>query len=294
MTPSVRLRVFSFLARHIQKPILERTRNVAVARARVEWAARTFLFGRRAGFRSQDLGGVPCRVLDGRGLTIFYIHGGAYALFSARTHQGVAAGLAVDAGWRAVLPDYRRAPEHPFPAAVEDVERAYLACAAEGPVALAGDSAGGGLVFGLLHRILERGHPPPVAAIGFSPWTDLTLSGDSLKTNADADPMLPASRFADVSADYLAGADRATPEASPLFGQFAGAPPCLIQVGTTEVLFSDAERLAARLQTDGVQVTLDVIPRGLHAFQMMRGWIPEADAALARARAFLQELSPGA
>lgn len=291
---SRRLRAARWLSRNFQRPLLERTRNHHFQRLRVECAGRIFFRGRaRFSFYSDTLGLVPVRRRRGvhRG-TLFYIHGGAFMFFSARSHQGIASRLGLSLGLEPVLPNYRCAPEHPFPAAIDDVTAAYAALVQMPealPVVIAGESAGGGLALSLLHRILKRGLPRPAAVVAFSPWVDLTLSGSSLHENADRDPMLPADRLPEVASAYLAGADPTLPDASPIFGQFGGAPPVLIQTSADEILFSDAKTMARRLKNQGVTVLLDRAPRGLHAYQVMHGWVPEATQAVERAIDFTAE-----
>ncbi|MEO1001179.1 MAG: alpha/beta hydrolase fold domain-containing protein, partial [Pseudomonadota bacterium] len=223
---------------------------------------------------------------------LLYFHGGGYFQGSPRTHRALAAALAGRAGMAARVPDYRLAPEHPFPAAPEDARALYLGLLAAGlrpgRIVLAGDSAGGGLALALLHVIGAEGLPWPAATVVFSPWTDLTVSGESVRTNAGADPLLPASRLADVGAAYLAGADARDPRASPLFGQFAGAPPTLIQASRHEILRDDSVRMAGVLRDQGVDVTLELSDRLPHVWQIFQGRLPEADAALDRAGAFLR------
>lgn len=295
---SRRLRIARWLARTFQRPLLERTRNHLWQRRRVELGARVFLRGRAAfGFHDDELGGIPVRRrgATGRG-SLFYIHGGAFMFFSARSHQGIAARLADPLGLEAVLPHYRRAPEHTFPAALDDVTAAYTALARRPgalPVVIAGESAGGGLAMALLHRILAQDLPRPAAVLAFSPWVDLTLEGATLVSNAQTDPMLPAMRLPEVVDAYLNGADPAQPDASPLFGEFAGAPPVLIQAARDEILFSDAEALAQRLNDQRVPVRLDAFPLGLHGYQVVHDWVPEAALAVDAAVAFARDALKG-
>ncbi|MHA3978265.1 alpha/beta hydrolase fold domain-containing protein [Halovulum sp. GXIMD14794] len=288
---SRRLNAARWLSRTFQRPMLERARNHHFQRLRVELGGRVFFRGRALlAFRTETLGGVPVRRRRGayRG-TLFYIHGGAFMFFSGRSHQGIASRLGLPLKLEPVLPDYRRAPEHGFPAAIDDVTDAYAALVATPgalPVVIAGESAGGGLALSLLHRILARGLTRPAAVLTFSPWCDLTLSGESLRTNADRDPMLPATRLPEVAATYLQGANPRQPDASPLFGVFGGAPPILIQACRDEILFSDAKVMRNRLREQGVPVRFDPIRRGLHSYQVLHGWVPEATQAVERAITF--------
>ncbi|MDE2564766.1 MAG: alpha/beta hydrolase, partial [Burkholderiales bacterium] len=179
--------------------------------------------------------------------TLLYLHGGGFVGCSARTHRPLTAALARQ-GLRLFVPDYRLAPEHPYPAAVDDVQAAWraLRAAVPGRLAVAGDSAGGNLALGLMLALREAGQALPVAAALFSPAVDLTGGSASLVDNADRDPMFRG-EFLDHLADaYMAGADRAQPLASPLLGALHGLPPLLLQVGEDEVLRDDSLRLAQK------------------------------------------------
>lgn len=277
-----------------EKRRLARETDVARARARMERLAARYPLRDADRWSEAPLGGLPCfrRAEPAAKATLLWFHGGAYCLGSARTHAALVEALAQRAGLAAALPEYRLAPEHPFPAAVDDVETAWRALVAEGVppgrILLGGDSAGGGLVFALLHRLLTAGAPLPAAAVAFSPWTDMTLAGESLATLARRDAYLPARRMVEIRDQYLAGADPRDPEASPWLGRFAGAPPSLIQAGAAEILRDDARRMAERLRVDGVRATLDLVAGAPHVFQAFAGVLPEADAALDRAAAFLR------
>ncbi|MBB5514313.1 acetyl esterase/lipase [Rubricella aquisinus] len=227
-----------------------------------------------------------------RSRVVLYFHGGAYFLGSAATHQALGSAIAALADVRVVLPDYRLTPEHPFPSAPEDALAAYTglleAGYEAGNIVLAGDSAGGGLALALLHMIGEEGLPHPAATVAFSPWCDMTLSGDSLVSNVRRDAILPAARLPEVVSRYLDGAEPTDPRASPLFGTFRGAGPVLIQASKAELLADDARRMGAKLTADGVDVELDLWPGCFHCWQMFHGKLPEADVALDRAAAFIR------
>ena len=291
MTASPRLRALRWMMRHFEKPMLARAKTPGFTRIRSEYIARAILAGRRAReFRWVDEGGVPTRqIAEGHG-TLFYIHGGAYILMSAKTHQGIATRLAEGLGLAPVLPDYTLAPETPLPGGVRQVAAAYRSVAARpGPLVIAGDSAGGGMALALLHHILGEGLRVPDAVLTFSPWCDLTLQGESLTTNAASDPFLPASNIEYVRDLILDGHDPRDPLVSPLFGEFAGSPPVLIQAIEDEILRSDAEAMAARLTEQGAKVELEILPHGLHAFQLFHRRIPEADAAVEAALSFARK-----
>jgi epsilon-lactone hydrolase len=196
--------------------------------------------------------------------------------------------IADAAGARVVCIDYRLAPEHPFPAAIEDATAAYrwliAECAEPRHVAFIGDSSGGGLALASMMRLRDEGSPLPAAAVVLSPWTDLALTGQY----GFSDPMVPIELMPRAVELYLAGADPRSPYASPLYGDPAGLPPTLIHVGSDEALRDDAVRMAERLRVVGRQVELEVWPRMFHVWHMFARILPEARAAIARVGAFLQ------
>ena len=206
-----------------------------------------------------DAGGVPADRVTRTGSRadrhILYLHGGAFCAGSPQLYRNLTWRLAGAAGATALVPDYRLAPEYPFPAALDDAMSAYDWLLADGAdprrIAVAGDSAGGGLVFSLLLGLRDSGRPLPAAAAALSPWTDLALTGASLKENAAKDPLLDARQLPRVTRWYLDGADPRQPAASPVYGDCRGLPPVLIQVGSDEILHDDAVRMAERMRAGG-------------------------------------------
>jgi acetyl esterase/lipase len=223
--------------------------------------------------------------------TILYLHGGGYYFCSPRSHRAITFGLATRSNASVFSLDYRLAPEQRFPAALDDSVAAYRRLLGDGvpaqSIAIAGDSAGGGLALATLLALRDAGDPLPAAAVLFSPWTDLTCSGESMRTNDGRDPMYHASVFPQVAAQYLGSADARNPYASPVFGEFEGLPPLLIQVGDTELLLDDSTRIAAKARAAGVHVELDIWRNVPHIFQIWAPFMPEARDALARAAAFI-------
>lgn len=223
--------------------------------------------------------------------TLLYLHGGGYIVCGPDTHRPMVATLARRAKARALLIDYRLAPEHPFPAAVEDALKAYRWLIAQGTppesIAVAGDSAGGGLTLALLLALRDAGDPLPAGAALLSPWTDLAMSGWTHLTHRKRDPMLSVEGALLAARHYLGGTSPTDPLASPLYGRFGGLPPLLIHVGGNEILLDDSLRLAERARAAGVTVEIKVWPDLPHVFQVAR-FLPEARASLALVAAFLK------
>jgi monoterpene epsilon-lactone hydrolase len=245
---------------------------------------------------SGTLGDVPVVTIDVEGISandtvILYFHGGAYAVGSAASSVGLASNLGRHARARVISVDYRLAPEHPYPAALEDAVAAYRALLDDdyepSRVAIAGESSGAGLAAATLVAFKTAGLPQPAAAVLMSPWADLTLSGNSMKGKAAVDPALTPEGLRRRAADYAGDGDTTDALISPIFADLVGLPPLLIQVGSHEILLDDATRLAAHAAAADVEVTLDVTPEVPHVFQAFAGMLDEADAALARAGAFL-------
>jgi len=240
-------------------------------------------------------GGVPAHWLTapgaGPGRVLLFLHGGGYELGSLRSDGELAARLGRASGMRVLFPEYRLAPEHPFPAAIDDVLAAWRWLRTQGldaaSLAVAGDSAGGGLAAALLVATRDAGQALPAAAVLMSPTVDLTSSGASMTERADQDPISTPAMLRQFAAGYLAGADPTTPLASPLFASLAGLPPLLIQVGTADLLLSDSERLAAAAAQAGVDVTLQVGEGLPHVYQLLLG-TPEAAAATEQIGKFLR------
>ena len=222
--------------------------------------------------------------------TILYLHGGGYYFCSPKSHRSLVFQLATRSGARTFSLDYRLAPEHPFPAALDDALAGYRRLLADGTppdsIVVAGDSAGGGLALALLVALRDAGDALPAAALLFSPWTDLAATGGTLVTNDGADPMFRGAAIARVATFYLADNDPTHPYLSPLYADLAGLPPLFIQVGSTEVLLDDARRVAERAKAAGVAVDFEVWPKMPHVWQLFAPFIPEARRALDRAAAF--------
>jgi acetyl esterase/lipase len=223
---------------------------------------------------------------------MLYLHGGGYVVCSPRTHRPITAFFA-RAGFRVFCPDYRMAPEHPFPAAVDDALSAYEGLLSRGvrpsEIVVAGDSAGGGLTVALLIALRDRQRPLLAVAALLSPWTDLALTGKSIRKNARRDAYLSADGAAKTVELYLHGADPQTPLASPLYADLHGMPPVIIHVGKREILRDDSTRLAERIRAAGCEVVISVWPVVPHVWQIFNRILPEGRQSLAQMADFLHK-----
>ena len=305
MKRSFRLRLLSLFLRLVVKTALGLIKTPRAVRARFERAAkRLFSPPEDANFvadtiRRNGAGGDgtlietlwASRGRPDRRRVILYLHGGAYLAGSIRTHRHLAAYLAGAAGVRAVVPDYRLAPEHPFPAALDDALCVYRHLLESGyparNIALAGDSAGGALAFALLLKAAGQGLPGPACVVAFSPWTDLTMTRPSLRRNARRDMMLPLRRFREVVSHYLQGAMTTDPLASPVYGEYEAPPPALITASKAEILRDDAVAMADRLREAGGDVALELWKDMPNAWPLFAGLVPEAAVTVERAGRFI-------
>src|ERR1700716_3207156 len=248
------------------------------------------------------LGGVPTAEITVDGIAprhiVLYFHGGVYVLGDAFLAADLASQVGRRTRARVISVDYRLAPEHPYPAAVDDALAAYEALLQNGTapsdIAFAGESAGGGLAVATLVNARDHGLPFPAAAFVMSPYADLTLAGTSMETKREVDPLMSRELLQSRVTDYTAGQDAALGLISPLFANLSGLPPLIIQAGTHEVLLDDAVRLAQQGAPADVEVTLDIPPRVPHVFQAYYPILDEAGAALDRAGQLLSAHLAGA
>jgi epsilon-lactone hydrolase len=237
------------------------------------------------------LGGVATAEVTVAGVeprhVVLYFHGGVYAIGDAFLAAELASQIARRTQAKAISVDYRLAPEHPYPAAVDDALAAYEALLQNGiapsDIAFAGESAGGGLAIATLVNARDHGLPLPAAALVMSPYADLTLAGTTLETRREVDPLLSRELLQPRVTDYTSGQDPALGLISPIFADLSGLPPLIIQAGTHEVLLDDAIRLTQRAAAADVEVTLDITPGVPHVFQAYHAILDEATAALNRA-----------
>jgi acetyl esterase/lipase len=249
-----------------------------------------------------ELGGVPTAeiTIDGIGPrhVVLFFHSGVYVISDAFLEAGLASEVGRRTQAKVISVDYRLAPEHPYPAAVDDALMAYEALLRSGTapsdIAFAGDSAGGGLVIGTLVNARDHGLALPAAAFVMSPYVDLTLAGTTMETKRDVDPLLSRELLEPRIADYTAGQEPALALISPIFADLSGLPPLIIQAGSHEVLLDDAIRLARAAATADVEVTLDITPGVPHVFQAYSPLLDEAGAALDRAGQLLSAHLAGA
>ena len=254
-----------------------------------------------AKYNRLNAGGVTAEWVSAEGASdsrvVLYFHGGGYIIGSPRTHRPMLAELSQASGGRVLALDYRLAPEHPFPAPVEDSVAAYRWLLSEGydpaRIAVAGDSAGGGLTVAMMVQVRYLGLPMPGAAVCISPWVDMEGLGESMETRAQVDPMVGKENLMVSAKTYLGGADPRAPLAAPLYADLRGLPPTLIQVGDAEVLLDDSTRLAGIAREAGVQVQMDVWDDMIHVWHLFAPILPEGRQALAQAGDFIKKHTGG-
>jgi monoterpene epsilon-lactone hydrolase len=265
-------------------------------RARIEEVAAVDPPPGDVAFTPVEIGGVPAEWSRSPGAdpdrAVLFLHGGGYCSGSIASHRSLAAGIGRAAGLRVLALGYRRAPEHPFPAALEDVLAAWRFLRdqgfAPGRIAIGGDSAGGGLTLACLSRLRAMREPLPACAWLVSPWVDLTMSGASMTQMDAVDPLIHRAYLDSLAQAYLAGHDPRDPLVSPLFADLAGLPPVLIQVGSAETLHDDATRVARALGAAEVSTRLEVWPHMIHAWPLWAARLREGREALEAAAAFLR------
>ena len=266
-----------------------RDQSVEEARQMYDKAQYVFALPDGVEVEEAEIGGIAAEIVTpsacGAG-TFLYFHGGGYAIGSPVSHRHLVGALAAASRTRAIALDYRRAPESPFPAAVDDALAGYRGLLDAGidprSIVLGGDSAGGGLTVATLVAIRDAGLALPAAAVCISPWTDLTNEAESYRTHAERDPLVFQEDIGRWGAAYLAGTDPRNPLASPLHADLAGLPPLLIQVGSEEVLLDDSTRLAERCEASGVEATLEVWDGMIHVWHWFGEYLDEAGSAVRR------------
>jgi epsilon-lactone hydrolase len=274
----------------------KKTRPMPKVRARLARLAPFVPGGREYTQRTEvDAGGVPgllTAVAQSRAdRCVLYFHGGGYCIGTAALYRDFLWRVAAAARAQVLYFDYRLAPEHPFPAALDDAIAAYRWLAARFDprhIAFAGDSAGGGLLLAAMLRLRDEGAPLPAAAAALCPWADLTLTGQSMRANAKTDPMLDPDKLPELVRNYCAGADPRNPYISPIYGDPAGLPPTLIHAGSDEILRDDAVRAADTMRAAGCEVELELWERMPHTWHLYARVVPEGHRAVAGVGEFLQ------
>ncbi len=290
------------LARYVQKPALMVPLPFSVGRVLFDLnAIMLHRTPRDMVIEPTKIGEIPCAWITRRGQVengvLFYLHGGGFVMGSLRSHRHLVACLAQKAGLRGLFVDYRLAPEHPFPAGPDDALTAYQGLLASGvdpaKIALAGDSAGAGMVAVLLQDIKRLGLTMPRAAVLISPLTDATGGSPSLQENRRRDPVLPLSWALRAMRIYVGDHDPADPRISPLLGDLEGMPPMIVQACETEILRDDAIRYAEAVRAAGGKVELNVWSNVQHVWHLMCGRVTEADRGVAQLANFLNSLILG-
>jgi len=292
----VRLLELYFRLQHALAPRAGET-DIRKERAELDGLGAMFKLPKGIQIVKELAGGVLAEWLIPHGIStgrvVLYLHGGSYVAGSPDSHRSLAANIAIASKARALVIDYRLAPEHPHPAAVEDAVNAYKWLigdqAGARHLVVAGDSAGGGLTLALLVSLRDSGIPLPAAGVCLSPWTDLAFSGETWKSKAAVDLVIYAYKELEFAKMYLGGLDAKTPLASPLYADLKGLPPLLVQVGTDEVLLSDSTRLVDRAKQAGVNAVLDEWEKMQHVWQFAAGFIPEGRRAIARIGEFIDK-----
>ena len=270
--------------------------TVEDSRERFEQFARAVGGDTPASVRRVDADGVPADLVSAcgpsSGKAILYLHGGGYVIGSSATHGELARRLSAAADADVLVIDYRLAPEHPFPAPVEDAVAAYKWLIGQGcdpaGVAIAGDSAGGGLTVATLVSLRDHGIPLPACGVCLSPWVDMEGIGDSMTSRAALDPMVQREGLVAMADIYLDGADPRTPLAAPLYADLNGLPPLLIQVGTSETLYDDATRLAERAEAAGVETCFESWEEMIHVWHLFAPMLDDGQRAIERIGEFVR------
>ncbi|AMN38797.1 alpha/beta hydrolase [Rhodoplanes sp. Z2-YC6860] len=293
---SVASRLLRLVLRFVVKGRDGRAPDIGALRHRMDSLARIFPGApKNTKATALDAGGVSAlrvvRPESRDGYHVLYLHGGAYVFGSPSLYRNLLWRIARATRAQVLFVNYRLAPEHPFPAALDDAVTAYRWLLADGAdpsrIIIMGDSAGGGLAVSALLRLRDAGIALPAATVMMSPWTDLAVTGESNRVNAASDPLLEPEQARYIARLYLAGADPRSPDASPLYGDPAGLPRSLIQVGSDEIMLDDSVRMAQKMRAAGVDVELEVWPLMPHAWHVFAGFLPESRRAIEKIGTFV-------
>ena len=294
---SLRSRLFRLVVKYWMSPKFSTSSTVQKQRKALERFAKLSILPGKTKIQALQIGKLAAEWISVDNTpddcAILYLHGGAYNIGSLNTHRDLAARITKASKIKTLLVDYRLAPEHPHPAAVEDAVLAYRWLLKNGfssnNIVMAGDSAGGGLAIAALVKLRDLGEPLPAAAFCLSPWTDLELTGESMKTHIQKDPFLTPVWLQYMAKHYAADNDFRLPMISPIYADLAMLPPLLIQVGSDEILLSDSTRLAERARKAGVDTILNVWENMWHVWHFFAGKMPEANSAINQVSNFIQK-----
>lgn len=294
--PSLRSRLFYFFYRRFGSPFKEGA-SLIQQRSSVDRQSRFILMPRRVKVEPVRIGELYAEWLLPSGIAkddvILYLHGGGYTMGSCKSHRALASRIATSSHCSALCIAYRLAPEHPFPAGLEDAKTAYRWLIDEGfshsHVVFAGDSAGGGLALATAIALREEGYPLPAAIVCMSPWLDLTMSGYTVVECALTDPLINLETSRMHAGLYAGTHDLREPLLSPLFANLRGLPPIILQVGEYEILRSDSERFAENARQAGVEVKLGIWKGMWHVWHVLAGYMPESQDAIDRLGSYIQE-----
>ena len=294
---TLRSKIFRLVVKYWMSPMFNTSSTVQKQRKAFERFSNFSILPKKTKIQQLQIGKIDAEWISvGTPLenyVILYLHGGAYCIGSSNTHRELAARISKASKIKTLLINYRLAPEHPYPAAIEDVVFTYDWLLKNGflsnNVIIIGDSAGGGLAISALVKLRDLGAPIPAAAVCISPWTDLQLTGDSIQTHTQKDPFLTHQWLQLMARHYAANNDIQTPFISPQNADLSMLPPLLIQVGSDEILLSDSIRLAERAREAGVDSTLDVWENMWHVWHFFVGKMPEANCAINRICNFIHE-----
>ena len=278
-------------------PVAPEGASIQEIRGGFEQMAGLFPVAQDVTVEKVDANGVPAEWVSAPGArtdaAVLYLHGGGYVIGSVNTHRDLVSRISRASGLRALSLDYRLAPEDPHPAAVDDALAGYRYLLDQGiapeRIVVAGDSAGGGLTIATLVAIKDAGLPQPAAGVPLSPWVDMEGIGDSMTSKDEADPMVHKDGLIGMAQAYLGGKDPRTPLAAPLYADLSGIAPLLIQVGTSETLLDDSNRIAEKARSQGVSVVLEPWDDMIHVFQMFASMLPEGQQAIDRIGEFVKE-----
>jgi len=302
---SIRLRIVSLSSKLFFKPALARIRNLQRLRSYLDFVVKLNSLNPKGAVYEKDVLSHKNQTVPvvwanlgdpSQSQVLLYIHGGGFIFGSANTYKHLAADIAGQLGIKAVLPNYRLAPEDPYPKGFDDVVTSYRALLEMGyqarNIVIGGDSAGGNLTFALLAYIKANKLPVPACAFTFSALTDMTNTAESIARNASRDCVLVAGRFDEMTRVYAPGQDVKSPYLSPIFATYKGAPPILMQASDGEMLIDDSRTMLKVLTDQGVDARLSVFGNSFHVFQVLRGLVPEADQAIREVVGFIKDHMP--